>query len=487
MLLKNIEEKNTRKDAKSGQCDALIQAGLGDRLLLATDEEYEPRIASWWSLSARLRPWCLVQPQDAGEVSAVMTALLGTEAGNGAGDWHIAIRAGGHGPRRSNNIDNGVTIDLGMLNQATYDAETNLASIGAGGRACWYLVAVTVTWVWADFLGGGSTYFMGREAFACDSVRNFEVVLTNGTIVNANRGENADLWLALKGGGSNFGIVTRFDMEALPNKKLAYGNRFMSADYSSDLVDVIVHFTDHYQEFEADALVAFLMHNTSAFPVDVVAAAIHVNTDGIHKSAGFEKLNQIPSLIPDETISISLADAAEDSQLPSGSWTAGATLTFKNDKRILTYAVELHDRYVQDLNDAIGKDNFVTYAFFQPMPSFFGDISNKKGGNMLGMDSQAHNAILWTGGVAVTTNQEELAIAQTRMNAMVAELRSFSVSLEADSRLVYMNYADLSQDPLRSYGEANVDHISRVAAKYDPFGEFQRRFPGGFKISRVGV
>ena len=48
--------------------------------------------------------------------------------------------------------------------------------------------------------------------FVCDNVENFEVVLANGNIVNANCRENRDLWIALRGGSSNFGIVTRFDM-----------------------------------------------------------------------------------------------------------------------------------------------------------------------------------------------------------------------------------------------------------------------------------
>ena len=50
----------------------------------------------------------------------------------------------------------------------------------------------------------------------CDNVLNYEVVLADGRIVNANAQENADLWLALKGGSSNFGIVTRFDMQTFP-------------------------------------------------------------------------------------------------------------------------------------------------------------------------------------------------------------------------------------------------------------------------------
>ncbi len=40
---------------------------------------------------------------------------------------------------------------------------------------------------------------------------NYEVVVASGEIVNANANENADLWWALRGGGNNFGVVTRFD------------------------------------------------------------------------------------------------------------------------------------------------------------------------------------------------------------------------------------------------------------------------------------
>lgn len=41
---------------------------------------------------------------------------------------------------------------------------------------------------------------------------NYEIVLGSGEIVNANADENADLWKALRGGGNNFGVITRYDM-----------------------------------------------------------------------------------------------------------------------------------------------------------------------------------------------------------------------------------------------------------------------------------
>ena len=49
-------------------------------------------------------------------------------------------------------------------------------------------------------LGGGISYFSPRVGFTCDTVVNFEVVLADGGLVNANATHNSDLFRALKGG-----------------------------------------------------------------------------------------------------------------------------------------------------------------------------------------------------------------------------------------------------------------------------------------------
>ena len=61
---------------------------------------------------------------------------------DGAGGWYIAVRSGGHNLAASNNIDNGVTIDLSLLDGATYDKNTKLASVGPGGK--WWKVYRTL-------------------------------------------------------------------------------------------------------------------------------------------------------------------------------------------------------------------------------------------------------------------------------------------------------------------------------------------------------
>lgn len=49
---------------------------------------------------------------------------------------------------------------------------------------------------------------------------NYEVVLADGTIIEANKDSHADLFKALKGGSSNFGIVTKYDMKIIDSDKL---------------------------------------------------------------------------------------------------------------------------------------------------------------------------------------------------------------------------------------------------------------------------
>jgi FAD/FMN-containing dehydrogenase len=54
-------------------------------------------------------------------------------------------------------------------------------------------------------LGGGLSFLSAQFGLASDHVVNYEVVLANSTIVNANRTSNMDLYWALKGGGNQFG------------------------------------------------------------------------------------------------------------------------------------------------------------------------------------------------------------------------------------------------------------------------------------------
>jgi FAD/FMN-containing dehydrogenase len=303
---------------------------LKDRLLLPTDKGYEPQIQSWWAQNSRLHPWCLILPQNTAEVALALTTLL--EAGQGAGDWNIALRSGGHSSiPGSNNVANGVTIDLSMINTTRYDKGTNTAILEPGAR--WEHVyadlqdqGVTVAGgrdggvgVGGFLLGGGLSFFTPKIGFGCDSVVNYEVVLTNGSVINANKTANSDLWRALKGGGSNFGVVTRYDLEAIPTRKLLRDLRFLPLNYSNAVVDTVVDFANHDEALGDNALVTFLTHDTS-ISNDSTIGIIYVNTAGdANAGTSFDKLKGIPALVNVTTMQ-TMSEAAAASKLAAGSW-----------------------------------------------------------------------------------------------------------------------------------------------------------------------
>jgi hypothetical protein len=163
---------------------------------------------------------------------------------------------------------------------------------------------------------------------------------------------------------------------------------------------------------------------------------------------------------------------------------AGLTLTFKNDAAIFRRCVQLHEEFVQSLKGYIAAEHFKTLMFFQPLPSYLSEIGEQRGGNMLGLEDM-ENAVVWTGSVGVDSGEASLAVAQARLNAMTAQIKDFAESVHGVMDLVYLNYADASQNPLGSYGADQVRFLHDVAARYDPTRSFQTRVPGGFKIGRV--
>lgn len=108
---------------------ALRKAGLGNVVYLPGEDHFESRVASYWSRTSQLRPWAILQPRDAREVSTALRALVDTPG------CQLAIRSGGHmASPVASSIEAGVTIDLGLLNTTAYDPKNNVASLGPSAR-----------------------------------------------------------------------------------------------------------------------------------------------------------------------------------------------------------------------------------------------------------------------------------------------------------------------------------------------------------------
>lgn len=129
-LSSSVDPSNGPSNTIAGSAvKALRKAGLGDVVYVPGEEHFETRIASYWSRTSQLRPWAIVQPRDAYEVSTALRALVATAG------CQIAIRSGGHmASPGASSIEDGVTIDLGRLNTTTYKTENNVASLGPSAR-----------------------------------------------------------------------------------------------------------------------------------------------------------------------------------------------------------------------------------------------------------------------------------------------------------------------------------------------------------------
>ena len=129
----------------------------------------------------------------------------------------------------------------------------------------------------------------------------------------------------------------------------------------------------------------------------------------------------------------------------------------------------------------------MTQCLFQPLPTLYGQNSLAAGGNVMGVERQPHNGVLFLATAMLKTAAQE-ALAYPKVKAWVESVRDFAQGI--DGGLLewrYLNYADKSQDPLASYGETNIKFLKEVAWRYDPDQVFQTLCPGGFKISAVNV
>ncbi|KAJ6480860.1 hypothetical protein C8R45DRAFT_831644 [Mycena sanguinolenta] len=114
-------------------------------------------------------------------------------------------------------------------------------------------------------LGGGLFHLSQQVGYSASTLRELDVVLTNGTLVAANPyNEHADLFKALKGGAQRFGIVTRYELDAFrvgtPDEKNWYGGVLtFSNDTVIDLVSAVAHYVRDINDPKASMGMAFVL------------------------------------------------------------------------------------------------------------------------------------------------------------------------------------------------------------------------------------
>ncbi len=198
---------------------ALHRQFKGD-LLRPGNSGYEDARVIWNGMAART-PGLIARCVD---VSDVQNAIrIASEIG-----ILTAVRCGGHSLAGFSTCDDGLVIDLSRMRQVVVDPEARRGQI-TGGCLLGTVDAATqeaglvfpsgvVSHTGASglILGGGTGWLTRRFGLSCDNVEGFTLVTADGSIVHSNSRENPDLFWALRGGGGNFGVVTKFELTLHP-------------------------------------------------------------------------------------------------------------------------------------------------------------------------------------------------------------------------------------------------------------------------------
>jgi FAD/FMN-containing dehydrogenase len=182
--------------------------------IIAPDDRVYDAARSIFNGMLDRRPRLIFRPNDTEDlVAAVRWA---SEA-----DLAIAVRGGGHSVAGHSVPDDAFVIDLSRWRSATVDPERRIADALGGcllmdldaATAAYGLAAPSGTFVDTGIggltLGGGISNLIASEGFACDALIGAELVTAEGRIVEVDEAREPDLLWALRGGGGNFGVVTR--------------------------------------------------------------------------------------------------------------------------------------------------------------------------------------------------------------------------------------------------------------------------------------
>jgi len=180
--------------------------------------EYE-QARQLWNAMADRRPGLILRCTSTQDV----VAAVGVARAHGLAP---AVRCGGHNVAGKGMSDGGLTIDLSGLREVTVDPERKLVHVGGGGRlgdvdaatAPHQLIVaagiMSETGVGGLSLGGGIGWFSRKHGLTCDNFVSLELVLASGEVIEVNADSHPELFWALRGGGGNYGIVTRFTFRA---------------------------------------------------------------------------------------------------------------------------------------------------------------------------------------------------------------------------------------------------------------------------------
>ncbi|KIO33766.1 hypothetical protein M407DRAFT_17376 [Tulasnella calospora MUT 4182] len=390
----------------------------------------------------------------------------------------IAVRGGGHSTSTAS-ATNDLLIDMRKMTKIRVDEANKIGYIQAGARThdievetMKYGLAAVVglcsqVSIGGYTLGGGLGYSTGSHGLAADNLVSATVVLASGEIVKANDSENSDLFWALRGGGSNFGVVAEVGVKLHSQRAEVYAISYVYLPAQlPQVIEGINTWRKEQKDHEAIQLLITLGPDGNPYVI-INGISNSTKEDGEAAYKQFVELgpvNVTNSQIPYTEVS-NLANAFNE--LPGNKMIVGAHV----DVFDLPQVQKSWDTW----NEIVKKAPFsgVMYEFYPYKKVAKVPIEQAA-------FAQRHEmmtvlcALAWTDESFTPNARDELL----RLKSVV----SGSSSKEAQESLGYVNYAD----PFSTLNETdeytkklfgpNYPRLQEIKKKYDPKLVFDRWF-----------
>ncbi|KAI5861156.1 FAD binding domain-containing protein [Durotheca rogersii] len=448
----------------------------------------------WSTYCGDLRPTCILQPETTEEVASIVSILRGNNE-------TFAVKSGGHNPNNYfASVDGGPLISTKRLNEIIFDPATETVRVGPGNR--WdevgekldetgYTVVggrIGNVGVGGYLLGNGLSFMSTEYGWASNSILEYTVVLANSSIVRVTEKDHPDLWMALKGGGNNYGIVTSFLLKAYRQGDIWGGNLVFDAtpEKTAALLEAIRDFSENYPDDKA-AIIA-TAERTLATLVDIWVFFLYYNGPTPPPGVFDKFLAAGPTLNTCKTQRYSALLSGNNWAVLKGSvYTIGTeTMPVPEKEHGLEVMQSLYDHWVNVSNTAKWVPGVVASIALQPVPKSLAKIARSKGGDMLDLDNDV-NLIIVELDYSFLFKSDFPKIDQTMrdtyegIGAMVSGYQQSGL-LQREAYLpIFYNDGFYPQDYYGRLKPEKLELARRVQADVDPDGFWKHR-TGGFKI-----
>ena len=215
--MKTKNQPTSQKNNPSLLSIPKLRSSFSSQVIALGDAEYD-KARAIFSGNVDRHPTVIIRVANADEVSRVIS--LARETG-----LELAVRSGGHSGAGHSTTEGGIVLDLSNMKNLKIDVQGCTAWAETGLTAGEYTTATAAHGLATGFgdtgsvglggitLGGGIGYLVRKHGLTIDNLLAAEVVTADGQILQVDEKNHPDLFWAIRGGGGNFGVATRFQFQ----------------------------------------------------------------------------------------------------------------------------------------------------------------------------------------------------------------------------------------------------------------------------------